>query len=36
MRFHSTEVLILFDDVLTGHHTRTTQPVAGGTLADLE
>ena len=27
LRFHSTEVLISFDDVPTGRHTRTTRPV---------
>ena len=28
--FHSTEVLVLFDDVPTGHHTRTTRSVVPG------
>ena len=38
-RFHSTEVLILFDNVSTGRHTRTTRPVVpkakAGTLRIL-
>ena len=36
-RFYSTEVLILFDDVPTGYHTRTTRPVVPGRhIADLK
>ena len=34
LRFHSHELLILFDDVPTGHHTRTTRPVVLGAKAD--
>ena len=38
-RFHSTEVLILFDNVPTGRYTRTTRPVVprakAGTLLIL-
>ena len=36
-RSHSTEVLILFDDVPTGYHTRTIRPVVPGRhIADLK